>query len=194
MADSIKIASERKHHKVTLKVKYEALKELEKGRPNKDVANQFSIPGSTLATWKNNKEKIFEAFQNSSLKRQRVKAWIYKKLNEALLKWFTSMRGSNIPISGPILLEKAHEFAKAFNYNDFTTSNGWLLKRMLFLSLYNTLHREETSPAYFFSKFGRNNLNSYNSKTHVIRTNFESPWGFELYEFNCIWNYWIITN
>ena len=59
------------------------------------------------------------------------------------------MRGSNIPISGPILLEKAHEFAKAFNYNDFTTSNGWLLKRMLFLSLYNALHREETSPAYF---------------------------------------------
>ena len=41
-----------------LQVKYEALKELEKGRPNKDVANQFSIFGSTLATWKNNKEKI----------------------------------------------------------------------------------------------------------------------------------------
>ena len=32
----------------------------------------------------------------------------------------------------------------------------------------------------------RNNLNSYNSKTHVIRTNFESLWGFELHEFNCI--------
>ena len=85
MADSIKIASERKHHKVTLKVKYEALKELEKGRPDKDVENQFSIPGSTLATWKKNKEKIFEAFQNSSLKRQRVKTRTYKKLNEALL-------------------------------------------------------------------------------------------------------------
>ena len=68
----------------------------------------------------------------------------------ALLKLFTSMRGSNIPISGPILLEKAHEFAKAFSYNDFTTSNGWLLKQMLRVSLYNTLHREETSPAYFF--------------------------------------------
>ena len=53
---------------MTLKVKYEALKELEKGRPNKDVANQFSIAGSTLANWKRNKEKIFEAFQNSSLK------------------------------------------------------------------------------------------------------------------------------
>ena len=59
---------------MTLKVKYEALKEMEKGRPNKDVAKQFSIPGSTLATWKKNKEKIFEAFQNSSLKQKRVKS------------------------------------------------------------------------------------------------------------------------
>ena len=107
------MATKRKHHEVTLKVKYEALKELEKGRPNKGVANQFSIPGSTLATWKNNKEKIFEAFQNSSLKRQRVKTGTYEKLNEALLKWFTSMRGKSISINGPILLEEAHEFPKA---------------------------------------------------------------------------------
>ena len=59
-----------KHHEVTLKVKYEALKKLEKGRPNKGIENQFSIPGRTLATWKKSREKIFEAFQNSSLKRQ----------------------------------------------------------------------------------------------------------------------------
>ena len=50
----------------------------------------------------------------------------YEKLNEALLKWFTSMRGNNIPINGPILLEKAHEVNKAFHYNGFTASNGWL--------------------------------------------------------------------
>ena len=103
-----------KHHEVTLKVKYEALKELEKGRPNKGVANQFSIPGSTLATWKNNKEKIFEAFQNSSLKRQRVKTGTNEKLNEALLICFRPLRGNTIgPINGPVILEKAHEFAKS---------------------------------------------------------------------------------
>ena len=128
VADVTKMDTKRKHHEVTstLKVKYETLKKLEKGKPNKDVANQFSIPGSTLTTLKKNKEKIFEAFQNSSLKHKRVKTGTYKKLNEALLKWFTSMRGNNIPINGPILLEKAHEFAKAFYYNDFTASNGWL--------------------------------------------------------------------
>ena len=67
------MATKRKHHEVTLKVKYKALKELEKGRPNKDIGSQFSIPGSTLATWKKNKEKIFKAFQNSSLKRKEWK-------------------------------------------------------------------------------------------------------------------------
>ena len=125
VADATKMATKRKHQEVTstLKVKYETLKELEKGKPNKDVANQFSIPGSTLTTLKKNKEKIFEAFQNSSLKHKRVKTGTYKKLNEALLKWFTSMRGKNIPINGPILLEKAHEFAKAFNCKDFTAPN-----------------------------------------------------------------------
>ena len=111
---------------MTLEVKYKALKELEKGRPNKDIANQFSIPGGTLATWKKKKEKFFEAFQNSSLKWQRVKTGTYEKFNEVLLKWFTLMRGNTIPINGPILLEKAHKFAKAFNYNNFTASNGWL--------------------------------------------------------------------
>ena len=42
-----------------------------------------------------------------------MKTGTYEKLNEALLTWFTSMRGKNIPINGPILLEEAHEFAKA---------------------------------------------------------------------------------
>ena len=99
VADATKMATKRKHHEVTLKVKYEALKELEKGRPNKGALNQFSIPGSTFATWKKNKEKIFEAFQNSSLKQQRVNTGTYEKLKEALLKWFTSMRGNNITMS-----------------------------------------------------------------------------------------------
>ena len=30
----------------------------------------------------------------------------FKKVNQALLTWFTSMLGNNIPIIGPLLLEK----------------------------------------------------------------------------------------
>ena len=95
-------------------------------------------------------------------------------------------RGNNFPINGPILLEKAHEFAKAFNYNDFTASNYGCSNGCSSLAC-TILYIVKTHPLLiFFSKFGRNNLNSYNSKTHVIRTNFESRWELELYEFNCI--------
>ena len=70
MADAAKMATKRKLHEVALKVKCEALKELEKGRCNKGLTNQFGISGSTFATWKKNKEQIFKALQNSSLKRR----------------------------------------------------------------------------------------------------------------------------
>ena len=106
--------------------------------PNKGVESHLSIPGSTLATWKKNKERFFESFQNSSLKWQRVNTGTYKKLNKALLKWFTSMRGNNIPINGPIRLEKTYEFATTFIYNNFAASSGWLKgwkeRQMIFLS------------------------------------------------------------
>ena len=47
------------------------------------------------------------------------------------------------------------------------------------------LYMMKKHPLLIFLRCGWNNLNSYNSKTHVIRTSSESPWGFELYEFNC---------
>ena len=75
-----KMATKRKHQEVTLKVKNEALKELEKGRQNKHVAKKCGIPGSTL---EEKKKKIFDAFENSSLKRQRIKTGTQEKLSEA---------------------------------------------------------------------------------------------------------------
>ena len=40
---------------------------------------------------------------------KRVKTGTYEKLNEALLKLFTSMCGNKIPVNGPTLLEKVIE-------------------------------------------------------------------------------------
>ena len=44
------MTSKRKHNEVTLKTKYEALKEFYKNRPNKEAAIQFNVPRSTLST------------------------------------------------------------------------------------------------------------------------------------------------
>ena len=45
------MTAKRKHNEVTLKTKYEALKEIDENRPNKEVAIQFNVPRSTLSTW-----------------------------------------------------------------------------------------------------------------------------------------------
>ena len=46
-----------------------------------------------------------------------MKTGTYEKLDEALLKWFTSMRGNNIPVNGLIVLKKVIE--KDINVSDF---------------------------------------------------------------------------
>ena len=46
------MATKRKHSEVTLKAKYKTLEEIDKNKPNKEVAIQFNVSRSTLATWK----------------------------------------------------------------------------------------------------------------------------------------------
>ena len=46
-----RITTKRKHNEVTLKTKYEALKEFDKNRPNKEAAIQFNVRRSTHSTW-----------------------------------------------------------------------------------------------------------------------------------------------
>ena len=52
----------RSHNETSMKNKYDALKELEKGVPQKEVALRFGVQKSTLSTWKRNKTKIEEAY------------------------------------------------------------------------------------------------------------------------------------
>ena len=54
--------SQKKHNKMTLKTNHEAMKVFDKNGPNKEVAIQFNLPGSKIATWKKNKEKTYQAF------------------------------------------------------------------------------------------------------------------------------------
>ena len=44
------MATKRNHNEVTLKTKYEELKELDKNRPNKEAAIQYNVPRNTFST------------------------------------------------------------------------------------------------------------------------------------------------
>ena len=69
------------------KIKYKALKKLEKGTTHKIVASLFGMPKETLSAWKKekNKDKIFEKY-NSGLNSKRVKPEMYQELNKAVRK------------------------------------------------------------------------------------------------------------
>ena len=117
----VSVATKRQAENKSYKIKYKALKELEKGTPHKDVASLFGVPKNTLSTWKKNKDKIFEKY-NSGLISKRVKPEKYEELNKAVQKWFLILRSENVPISWSMLQEKALEFAGELNIEGFEAS------------------------------------------------------------------------
>ena len=116
------------HKEQNLELIYKALLELEKGKTNKEVAQLFGVPANTLSTWKKNKDKIFQAFQQGSATMKRVKIDTYDQVNEAVLKWVKSLRSENVPVNGVLIKEKALYFAKELTFENFQASDGWLDK------------------------------------------------------------------
>ena len=117
----------RSHNETSMKNKYDALKELEKGVPQKEVALRFGVQKSTLSTWKRNKTKIEEAY-HAGLGNKRMRPEKYEDLNKALMKWFLNCRSENIPLNGVLLKEKAIAFATELKIENFQASDGWLEK------------------------------------------------------------------
>lgn len=90
-----------------------------------DIAKEFGIPPSTLATILNKKEKFDEGNVLSS-KIKKLKSCELKDVDECVIKWLKQCRDKNIAISGPILQEKAKQFASELKHENFRASNGWL--------------------------------------------------------------------
>ena len=102
--------AKRLHKEQKLELKYKALLELGKGKTNKEVAQLFGVPANTLSTCKNNKDKIFRAFQQGSATTKRVKIDTYDQVNKAALKLSKRLRSKNVPVNGVLIKEKALYF------------------------------------------------------------------------------------
>ena len=112
----------------SLNEKYLALKDLEKGLPNKDVAAKYEVPQNTVSTWLKNKEKIVKAHEagSSCPKAQKLKTSKHENLGQALFKWFLAARRQDVPINGPILKTKAVTYTKELGLHDFRGSEGFV--------------------------------------------------------------------
>ena len=69
------MVGKRKQTHKTLCEKCQALKGLEKGESNTDVAAKYNVLKNTLSTWAKNKEKLFDALKKgTNVKRQKLKS------------------------------------------------------------------------------------------------------------------------
>lgn len=126
-------SSLRKRKALSLKDKIEILREVDKnnGLNRVQLAKQLNIPVSTLSTIVYNRKKIEEnasACGSSVSKRLRVQAGKFSEVEDILLKFFIQCRAANIPVSGPMLIEKAKEIALKLDVKDAFFSTGWLHK------------------------------------------------------------------
>ncbi|KAK7579885.1 hypothetical protein V9T40_000514 [Parthenolecanium corni] len=110
----------------TLEEKFSIISRLENGESNSSLVKEFSSVKSTISTiWKNR-----ESIKNDFLKRpegqKRLRSSNCKPVEDALLVWFKQQRALHIPISGPILLEKANQFGKLLQVENFSCSASWI--------------------------------------------------------------------
>ena len=121
-------AVKRKLKNTKLIQKCQIIRQIEKGMTNKEASEKFGVPKNTISTWMKNKDKLFEGLEQCSSDAQKMRRCDYEQVDKAVFKWFSLQRSQNDPIDGPILKEKALQFAKSFNFPTFKASDGWLDK------------------------------------------------------------------
>ena len=72
----------------TLKEKCDILSYIEKGTTNKQTAHKFGVPKNTISTWIKNKEKIFQALEESARRTKKSRGCQYENVDKALLESF----------------------------------------------------------------------------------------------------------
>ncbi|KAJ8949937.1 hypothetical protein NQ314_008099 [Rhamnusium bicolor] len=102
-----------------MKQKSHIIWRLENGELNGDIAKECGVSHSTISTIWKNKDKIKALFEKNFLKIKRSRASEHKVIEEALLTWFKHQRANNVPISGPILQQKAYDFARLMGKRKF---------------------------------------------------------------------------
>ena len=80
------MAVKRKLAVKTLAEKCQALRGLENGISNKNVAEKYEVTEDTVSTWLENKEKLFTALEKSSNKRQKVRESNYPDIDNVVFK------------------------------------------------------------------------------------------------------------
>ena len=117
----------RKRNEPTLQKKVDLLKNSD-GKSSRQLAEIYGVGRTQAQNILKRKREILDSYEengNWSRKRQCVSTE-NDNLNELMWQWFTKMKFQFIPVSGPMIQEKALSMAKDLGLTDFKASTGWL--------------------------------------------------------------------
>ncbi|XP_054716906.1 uncharacterized protein LOC129226329 [Uloborus diversus] len=118
----------RKRKQISVKEKLEILNMIDCGEKLSAVARQFGISSSTASTIVKErfKIKLLSEHYNIAPERKRMRLGLFRDVDEAVNIWFRQQRNKNSPVNGPMLQQKAREFAVQLGHKNFEGSSGWL--------------------------------------------------------------------
>ena len=80
----------------TLVEKCNALRDIEKGLSNKEVAAKYGVPTNTTSTGVKNKEKYVKALESGSSKKRKLRESDFETLDNVVFRWFVSKRSRHV--------------------------------------------------------------------------------------------------
>ena len=85
----------------------------EKGTSARKIAQQFCVGKTQIQSILLNKQAILQDFEDGvpAEKKRNIRQTGNENINELMYEWFKTARSKNIPVSGPLLQEKALSFA-----------------------------------------------------------------------------------
>ena len=104
--------------------------EYKKENPNASVraiAEKFNCGKSQIQSILAKRTEILDEYSaNKNALSKRARASQTQNINEATYEWYQKARLKNIPVTGPMLQEKAKQASEELGDSEFTASNGWL--------------------------------------------------------------------
>ncbi|PNF16076.1 hypothetical protein B7P43_G04575 [Cryptotermes secundus] len=112
---------------LSLKLRVEVIRESSSGLSQRALALKFNCSKTQIQNILKDKDRLLREWkEGGSQFAKRKRRQRNENVNNFVWEWFKEARARGLPLSGPILQEKAREFAAFFNIEKFNASNGWL--------------------------------------------------------------------
>jgi hypothetical protein len=124
----------RRRHVLTIKQKVEVLRKIDRGVSVSQLCREYGVGQSTICNIKAQKNKILQFVAGSVSmagisKRKTLRGPNNIDLDKMVYEWFRQHMSEGIPISGPMLMEKAKSYHKELKIEgDCDYFTGWLRK------------------------------------------------------------------